>query len=108
MTARGQRKRAVAADPSDSAEEAGLRFVGDTMPGIRRRRAGKGFTYLDSAGRRITDRATLARIRALAVPPAYTDVWISPHPSGHIQTTGRGRARPEARLLPSAMARGTR
>jgi DNA topoisomerase I len=101
MTARGQRKRAVAVDLSDSAEEAGLRYVGDTMPGIRRRRAGKGFTYLDSAGRRITDRATLARIRALAVPPAYTDVWISPHPSGHIQATGRdARGRKQYRYHP--------
>jgi DNA topoisomerase-1 len=62
MTARGQRKRAAAVDPSESAEEAGLRYVSDAMPGIRRRRAGKGFTYLDPNGPRITDRTTLARI----------------------------------------------
>ena len=89
MAARGRRKRAVAVDPSESAEQAGLRYVNDTMPGIRRRRAGKGFIFLDQSGRRITDRATVARIRSLAVPPAYSDVWISPHPNGHIQATGR-------------------
>ncbi len=89
MTARGQRKRAAAVDPSESAEEAGLRYVSDAMPGFRRRRAGKGFTYLDPDGRRITDRTTLARIRSLAIPPAYTGVWISPYTNGHIQATGR-------------------
>ena len=101
MAARGQRKRAVAVAPSESAEEAGLHYVSDAMPGIRRRRAGKGFTYLDSTGRRITDRATLARIRSLAVPPAYTDVWISPQPNGHIQATGRdARGRKQYRYHP--------
>jgi DNA topoisomerase I len=101
MTARGQRKRAVAVDPSESAVEAGLRYVTDAMPGIRRRRAGKGFTYLDAGGRRITDRATLARIRSLAIPPAYADVWISPHPNGHIQATGRdARGRKQYRYHP--------
>jgi DNA topoisomerase I len=101
MAARGQRKRAVAVAPAESAEEAGLRYVSDAMPGIRRRRAGKGFTYLDSTGRRITDRATLARIRSLAVPPAYTDVWISPQPNGHIQATGRdARGRKQYRYHP--------
>jgi DNA topoisomerase-1 len=101
MAARGQRERAVAVDPSESAEEAGLRYVNDAMPGIRRRRAGKGFTYLDSTGRRITDRATLARIRSLAVPPAYTDVWISPQANGHIQATGRdARGRKQYRYHP--------
>jgi DNA topoisomerase-1 len=101
MTARGQRKRAVAVDPSESAEEAGLRYVSDAMPGIRRRRAGKGFAYQDSSGRRITDRATLGRIRSLAIPPAYIDVWISPHPNGHIQATGRdARGRKQYRYHP--------
>jgi DNA topoisomerase I len=101
MTARGQRKRAAAVDPSGSAEEAGLRYVSDAVPGLRRRRAGRGFTYLDSNGRRITDRATLARIRSLAIPPAYTDVWISPHPNGHIQATGRdARGRKQYRYHP--------
>jgi DNA topoisomerase I len=57
-------------------------------PGYRRRGAGKGFTYLDQAGGRLTDAAEVARIRALAIPPAWRDVWISPDPRGHIQATG--------------------
>ncbi|MBO0607979.1 DNA topoisomerase IB [Myceligenerans salitolerans] len=61
----------------------------DTDPGIRRRRRGKGFTYVDERGARVTDRETLARIRALAVPPAWTDVWICADPAGHLQATGR-------------------
>ena len=101
MTARGRRRRAAAVDPSESAEEAGLRYVSDSTPGIRRRRAGKGFTYQDPGGRRITDRATLARIRSLAIPPAYADVWISPRPNGHIQATGRdARGRKQYRYHP--------
>jgi DNA topoisomerase I len=101
MTARGQRKRAAAVDPYESAEEAGLRYVSDSTPGIRRRRAGTGFTYLDPGGRRITDGATLARIRSLAIPPAYADVWISPRPNGHIQATGRdARGRKQYRYHP--------
>jgi DNA topoisomerase I len=67
----------------------GLRYVTDVIPGIRRRRAGRGFTYLDEEGRRLADPGVLARIRGLAVPPAWTDVWISPIPTGHLQATGR-------------------
>ncbi len=61
----------------------------DSAPGIRRRRAGKGFTYLTSTGRRLTNQPTLRRIKALAVPPAWTDVWICPDAAGHLQATGR-------------------
>jgi DNA topoisomerase-1 len=67
----------------------GLIWTDDSEPGMRRRRAGKGFTYLTAAGRRVTDEKTLARIRALAIPPAWTDVWICPDASGHLQATGR-------------------
>ena len=73
---------------------AGLRYVTDSMPGIRRRRAGKGFSYRASNGRLITDRAELARFKWLAIPPAWTSVWICPDPKGHLQATGfdsRGR-----------------
>ena len=59
------------------------------MPGIRRKKAGKGFTYVAQDGKTIRDEAELARIRSLAIPPAYTDVWICPSPNGHIQATGR-------------------
>ena len=61
----------------------------DEEPGIRRRRAGKRWHYVDPSGKRITDRATIARIDALAIPPAWTDVWICPRPTGHVQATGR-------------------
>ena len=72
-----------------AAERADLAYVSDEAPGIRRRRAGKGFWYSQPGGARVGDDATLARIRALAIPPAWTDVWISPDPAGHIQATGR-------------------
>lgn len=67
----------------------GLTYSHDSQPGFTRRRAGTGFTYRDERGRTIRDAATLRRLRALAVPPAWTDVWLSPDPRGHIQATGR-------------------
>jgi DNA topoisomerase-1 len=76
-------------DPRDAAESAGLRYVSDEQPGIRRRKAGKGFTFVKPDGSKVTDEATLKRIKTLAVPPAWTDVWICPHANGHIQATGR-------------------
>lgn len=66
-----------------------LRRANDCEPGITRRRAGRGFVYLDAKGARIRDEADLARIRALAIPPAYTDVWICADRRGHLQATGR-------------------
>jgi DNA topoisomerase I len=82
-------------DPTD------LRYVSDMAPGIRRRRAGRGFVYTDSAGDRVEDEAVLSRIRALAVPPAWTDVWICPTPRGHLQATGRdARGRKQYRYHP--------
>src|SRR3954447_5141417 len=76
-------------DPIASARAAKLRYVTDDRPGIRRRRSGKGFAYRDPEGRPIRDPDVLERITALAIPPAWTDVWISPPPDGHIQATGR-------------------
>ena len=73
----------------ETAREAGLRYVSDIYPGFSRRRQGDGFVYLDPLGQPIADEETLARIRKLAIPPAWTDVWISADPSGHIQATGR-------------------
>ena len=72
-----------------SAEDAGLQYMTDLWPGIRRRGAGKGFCYLDSRGVRITEPDAIARIKALSIPPAWTDVWICAIPTGHIQATGR-------------------
>ena len=77
------------APPEDAARAAGLRYVSDQMPGIRREKAGEHFRYVASDGERVDDEETLARIKALAVPPAWTDVWISPRANGHIQATGR-------------------
>ena len=65
-----------------------LRRVDCSGPGIRRRRRGKGFEYLDEDGRRITEPSVIERIRELAIPPAWEDVWICPYPMGHIQATG--------------------
>jgi DNA topoisomerase I len=76
-------------DPEQSAREAGLTYVSDEMPGIRRKRWGKGFTYLDPDGNRITDPEERARLHALAIPPAWTEVWICPDQDGHIQVTAR-------------------
>ena len=76
-------------DPRDAAVEAGLVYVDDSRPGITRRKAGTGFGYRDAKGVPVRDAATLKRIRSLAIPPAYTDVWICPNPKGHIQATGR-------------------
>jgi DNA topoisomerase-1 len=72
-----------------AARAAGLRYVDETQPGLRRARKGSGFTYADANGRTVRDAATLARIRSLVIPPAWTDVWISPSANGHIQATGR-------------------
>jgi DNA topoisomerase-1 len=69
-----------------------LRRVDCSGPGIRRRRRGKGFEYLGEEGRRITEPSVLERIRELAIPPAWEDVWICPYPLGHIQATGTDAA----------------
>src|SRR6266566_5474308 len=79
----------VAADSSEAAEEAGLRYVNDDRPGYSRRAKGKDFEYLDTEGKTIRDEQRLLRIKRLAIPPAWTDVWICPSPNGHIQATGR-------------------
>lgn len=73
------------ADPPAAAKAAGLRYVNDTKPGIKREN-GK---FLDASGDPVTDEATLARIKALVIPPAWTDVWICPQANGHLQATGR-------------------
>lgn len=90
--------------PSDAeitATHAGLRHVSDSMPGIRRRRTGKAFGYLGVDGKPVRDDDALQRIRALAIPPAWTDVWICPHPRGHLQASGRdARGRKQYRYHP--------
>ncbi|MCB1884554.1 MAG: DNA topoisomerase IB [Geminicoccaceae bacterium] len=76
-------------DPRREAKAAGLRYVSDETPGITRKRRGKGFSYYAPDGSLIADPAERKRLDGLAIPPAYTDVWICPNPKGHLQATGR-------------------
>jgi DNA topoisomerase-1 len=89
------------ADPREAAESAGLVYVTDEDLGIRRERKGDAFEYFNARGERIKDEATLERIRKLAIPPAYVDVWICPKANGHLQATGRdARGRKQYRYHP--------
>ena len=80
--------KAKKADGVSSAKAAGLRYANANAPGFTRKRRGKGFVYVDARGRQIRDAKTLARIRALVLPPAWTRVWISTDPRAHLQATG--------------------
>jgi DNA topoisomerase-1 len=91
----------IAIDPVESSRQAHLRYVTDERPGITRKRRGKSFQYFDREGKRITDEETLGRIKSLAIPPAWTDVWICPVANGHLQATGRdARKRKQFRYHP--------
>jgi DNA topoisomerase-1 len=83
------RKKLAPLDPAASAKSAGLRYVSDASPGIRRKRSGKGFTYAGPDGKTIRDKDAIKRIKSIVIPPAWTDVWICPSPQGHIQASGR-------------------
>jgi DNA topoisomerase-1 len=88
-------------DEVKSAELAGLRYVIPKGAGIRRRRAGSGFVYLNGDNKPVKDEATLERIRSLVIPPAWASVWISPNPNSHIQAVGRdARGRKQYRYHP--------
>jgi len=88
-------------DPRQLAAAAGLVYVTDDAPGISRRRAGRAFVYFDADRQRVRDGATLERIRKLAIPPAYENVWICANPRGHLQATGRdARGRKQYRYHP--------
>jgi DNA topoisomerase-1 len=104
MTGAAKRQRSVVPVPLDNvstAERAGLRYVTDDRPGITRRRSGKGFSYRTPDGEPIRDADRLAWFRALAIPPAWTDVWICPNPNGHLLATGRdARGRKQYRYHP--------
>jgi len=85
----------------ETAVAAGLRYVNDAMPGVRRERHGRGFRYIDPEGRVIRAPELLQRFRSLVIPPAWTDVWICPHVDGHLQVTARdGRGRKQYRYHP--------
>lgn len=88
-------------DPVMAARAAGLRYVTDAQPGIRRVSRGKGFAYYSPENQPIRDQETLSRIRSLVIPPAWKSVWICPHPAGHLQATGRDdRGRKQHRYHP--------
>ena len=83
----------IVTDPVEAAQEAGLRYVSDEQPGYTRKKKGDEFEYFDTKGQPITDETRLLRIKRLAIPPAYTDVWICPTANGHLQATGRDARR---------------
>ncbi|MRW82554.1 DNA topoisomerase IB [Pseudoduganella sp. FT26W] len=92
---------AAAMPPPAAARLAGLRYVQDGQAGIARKPHGKQFRYLDADGHAVKDEDTLARIKSLVIPPAWTDVWICKHPLGHLQATGRdARGRKQYRYHP--------
>lgn len=99
---RSQTRPIVAPDAArEVARDAGLRYSTDARPGFTRRRSGRGFSYRDLDGVPIRDRDVLRRIRSLAIPPAWTDVWICPSANGHLQATGRDvRGRKQYRYHP--------
>jgi len=87
--------------PEGSARAAGLRYVSDAGPGIARQRGGTGFRYRNPNGALVRDKAVVARIKALAIPPAWERVWICPRDDGHVQATGRdARGRKQYRYHP--------
>jgi DNA topoisomerase-1 len=87
------------------AEQIGLSYVTDDAPGYRRKRAGSGFSYLDTNGKTLRDKEALFRIRQLAIPPAWEQVWICADPQGHLQATGRDvKGRKQYRYHPDFLA----
>lgn len=91
----------IVLDPVESSRQAHLRYVSDARPGITRKKRGKSFQYFDADGKRVRDEDTLARIKSLAIPPAWTEVWICPTANGHLQATGRdARKRKQYRYHP--------
>jgi DNA topoisomerase-1 len=89
----GKASEAASDECIAAAAEAGLRYVSDNSPGYRRKANGEHFKYLDTHEKPIRDEQRLLRIKRLAIPPAWTDVWICPSPAGHIQATGRDARR---------------
>jgi DNA topoisomerase-1 len=92
----------IVVDPKDAAESAGLRYVSVEQPGLRRRKSGRSFRYLNPDDTAVTDAQALRRIRSIVIPPAWTEVWICRSANGHIQATGRdARGRKQYRYHPS-------
>jgi len=87
-----QKLEKIGRDPKITAKAAGLRYVSDTSPGFTRKASGKGYTYLDKDGIPVKDKELIARFNKLVIPPAYTNVWISPYENSHLQFTGTDAA----------------
>ena len=82
----------IGRDPKTSAKAVGLRYVSDSSPGYTRKKAGKGWSYYDKGGNRVKHKQLIARFNNMVIPPAYTNVWISPHENSHLQFTGTDAA----------------
>jgi DNA topoisomerase-1 len=82
----------IGRDPKNTAKAVGLRYVSDSTPGYTRKKAGKGWSYLDADGKIVKDKELIERFNKLVIPPAYTNVWISPYENGHLQFTGTDAA----------------
>jgi DNA topoisomerase-1 len=82
----------IGRDPKNTAKAVGLRYVSDSTPGYTRKKAGKGWSYLDADGKVVKDKELIERFNKLVIPPAYTNVWISPYENGHLQFTGTDAA----------------
>jgi hypothetical protein len=95
----------VIVDPRDAAESVGLRYVSVEQPGIRRRKSGRGFRYVNPDGTSVTEALVLRGIRAIVIPPAWTEVWVCRFANGHIRATGRdAKGRKQYRSAKSATA----
>ncbi|AFL87825.1 topoisomerase IB [Terriglobus roseus DSM 18391] len=91
----------IVLDPEEAARAAGLRYVSDRQPGMHRIKHGDSFRFVGPDGKVVRDKTALARIKSLVIPPAWTDVWITPHANGHLQCTGRdARGRKQSRYHP--------
>ena len=82
----------IGRDPKDTAKAVGLRYVSDSTPGYTRKKAGKGWSFYDKDGNLVKDKELIERFTKLVIPPAYTNVWISPYDNGHLQFTGTDAA----------------
>jgi DNA topoisomerase-1 len=87
-----QKLEKIGRDPKVTAKAAGLRYVSDSMPGYTRKNAGNAFSFYDSDGKPVKEKELIDRFNKLVIPPAYTNVWISPHENGHLQFTGTDAA----------------
>ncbi|RYU91528.1 DNA topoisomerase IB [Mucilaginibacter terrigena] len=92
MTRLEKKLEKIGRDPKITAKAVGLHYAADSVPGYTRKRSGKGWTYLDADGKTVKDKELVERFNKLVIPPAYTNVWISPYDNGHLQFTGTDAA----------------